>query len=237
MATSNEAKQDLIQHITFPIPSLKDVPKPGSLGKEQRLETIIANLDKQHQTTRLKIIEAAKRKLQEHHASKQEDDPDKMDISPPAGSDGMEVFLSNLNTPYLDSMGDPCSTPSTAHLMEGMSVGVPQKLPPIEIQLAKETLDQIALYDIHALPARKFYADALSRSRGESSGNGGGAATVTDPRRSSTGGGGAASDPRRLSSVGGPTSAPPSRAGSGTFATTSGRTDPRFANDPRLRGR
>lgn len=231
MTTSNEAKQDLIQHITFPIPSLRDVPKPGTLGKEQRLETIIANLDKQHQTTRLKIIEAAKKILQEHHASDQED---KMDTCPPVtGSDGMEVFLSNLNTPYLDSMGDPCSSPSTAHLMEGMSVGIPQKTPPIEMQLAKETLDQIALYDTHALPARKFYADALSRSRGESSGSSGGA---TDPRRSSTGGAASASDPRR-SSTGGPTSAPPSRAGSGTFAIPSGRTDPRFANDPRLRGR
>ncbi|KAL9534363.1 hypothetical protein SMMN14_02370 [Sphaerulina musiva] len=204
MANTKEAKRDLIPHITFPIPSLKDIPRPAD--KEQRIKTIIANLDKHHQTARLSIIEAAKLRLEEEHQAleqnQQVDDEDNMDLSPiMSPPDGIELFLSNLHAPYHESMGDPCyynnknnSAPSgvSPHMTpaekerepeqeEKMSQGVPQNIPPVEIRLARETLAQIARYDAHALPARKFYTDALSRSMG-----GGGVGGVGGGRREST---------------------------------------------------
>lgn len=266
MANTKEAKRDLIPHITFPIPSLKDIPRPAD--KEQRIKTIIANLDKHHQTARLSIIEAAKLRLEEEHQAleqnKQVDDEDNMDLSPiMSPPDGIELFLSNLHAPYHESMGDPCyynnKNPAPSGVSphrtsaekereqeqeEKMSQGVPQKIPPVEIRLARETLAQIARYDAHALPARKFYTDALSRSMGGGGvgGVGGGRRESTminnsSPRRvSSTGGGGggglvAALDPSWRSgstTTATTTGYTTSRTGSATF--TPGRVDPRLAN-------
>lgn len=264
MANTKEAKRDLIPHITFPIPSLKDIPRPAD--KEQRIKTIIANLDKHHQTARLSIIEAAKLRLEEEHQAleqnKEVNDEDNMDLSPiMSPPDGMELFLSNLHAPYHESMGDPCyynnknnsaasgvsphRTPAEKEREpeqeEKMSKGVPQNIPPVEIRLARETLAQIARYDAHALPARKFYTDALSRSMG-GGGVGGGRRESTminnsSPRRvSSTGGGGggglvAAIDPSWRSgatTTATTTGYTTSRTGSATF--TPGRVDPRLAN-------
>lgn len=61
-----------------------------------------------------------------------------------------------------------------------------QVTPPPEIRLAKETLDQIDLYDKHAKPAKDYYEKALKRlTQGRSlSGPSNGAANATpvDPR-------------------------------------------------------
>lgn len=267
MANTKEAKRDLIPHITFPIPSLKDIPRPAD--KEQRIKTIIANLDKHHQTARLSIIEAAKLRLEEEHQAleqnrKEVNDEDNMDLSPISPPDGTELFLSNLHAPYHESMGDPCyynnknnSAPSSggAYMTpaekerekeeqeEKMSKGVPQKTPPVEIRLARETLAQIALYDAHALPARKFYTDALSRSIGGGGvgGVGGGRRESTmisnsSPRRvSSTGGGGglvAAIDPswRSGSTTAAATTTGYTTSRTGSATLTAGRVDPRLAN-------
>lgn len=267
MANTKEAKRDLIPHIAFPIPSLKDIPRPAD--KEQRIKTIIANLDKHHQTARLSIIEAAKLRLEEEHQAleqnKQVDDEDNMDLSPISPPDGIELFLSNLHAPYHESMGDPCyynnkNNPAPSgvgpHVTpaekereqeqeEKMSQGVPQKIPPVEIRLARETLAQIARYDAHALPARKFYTDALSRSMG-----GGGVGGVGGGRRESTMI--SNSSPRRVSSAGGGGGGglvaaidPSWRSGSTTTATTTGYTTSRTGSatftpgrvDPRLANR
>ncbi|KJX96113.1 hypothetical protein TI39_contig831g00003 [Zymoseptoria brevis] len=81
--------QTLQQHIYLPIPSLKTVPKNPS--NQERLDLIIANVEKNHKKVQSNIIAAAKAQLDRDIESARirnqthEDnlpDPDAMDISP-----------------------------------------------------------------------------------------------------------------------------------------------------------
>ncbi|KAM3423847.1 hypothetical protein BST61_g1245 [Cercospora zeina] len=175
MSATKPSKEGLIPHITFQIPSLKDVPKHGTLSKEERLKTIISNLDKHQQGVRLSILDGAKEKHQASiaNASTNDDstseDGELMDIypySPPqnhrsSNEKSISQLLESLETPYRESQGDPVSTGPI-----NLSPDLRQKTPPSEIQAAKEALDKIAVYDTHARPAKKFYTDALARMQG-----------------------------------------------------------------------
>ncbi|KAI5358009.1 hypothetical protein Slin15195_G063380 [Septoria linicola] len=224
--TTRDPKQDLLPHVTFPIPDLKAIPKPGTLCREERLKTIIANLDQHHQATRSNIIEAGKQNLaqalESQHAkntTNSEDADSDMDIdpppphTPPPDPAGMALMFANLNTPYHESMGDPVSTGRIPP-----DPSIKQSTPPLEIQHAKETLDNLALYDGIALPARQFYSDALDRLNGPT--------PSVDPRRMSSGSGSAFAKPSPWESTSRPGSS--SRAVSGTFGASA---------DPRLAGR
>ncbi|KAF2207763.1 hypothetical protein CERZMDRAFT_102029 [Cercospora zeae-maydis SCOH1-5] len=199
MSTTKPSKDDLIPHITFQIPSLKDVPKHGTLSKEERLKTIISNIDKHQQGVRHRIVHEAKQRHQASLAAAEtnpdptSEDEDRMDISPdspppnqtPSSVKYISQLLESLQTPYHESQGDPVTTgpikpPSNLR----------QKTPPPEIQAAKEALDKIELYDTHARPAKKFYTDALMRLQsGGASASGG-----SESRKASTS---SASDPRK----------------------------------------
>ncbi|GIZ37079.1 hypothetical protein CKM354_000054200 [Cercospora kikuchii] len=241
MSTTKSAKEDLISHIIFPAPSLKDVPKHGTLSKEDRLKTIISNLEKHQQAVRLSTLNEAKKKYQASHAAPHDnqgfssDDEDHMDISP--GSPAPEQtetdksatsqLLDTLRTPYRESQGDPVST---GPIRPPPNVRQKTQLP--EIQAAEEALNTIATYDSRALASKRFYIDALRRVQGGgasgSESRKASASSVTDSRKGSMGNG--VVDPRRASTGAPAEGRPlPNRTASGSVMNRSA--------DPRLAGR
>ncbi|CAK1361274.1 hypothetical protein CB0940_03332 [Cercospora beticola] len=241
MSTTKSSKEDLVSHVIFPAPSLKDVPKHGTLSKEDRLKIIISNLEKHQQAVRIGTLNEAKTKHQASHAAAHDnqhfssDDEDRMDISP--GSPAPEQtetdksatsqLLDTLRTPYRESSGDPVSTSPFKP-----PPNVQQKTQPPEIQAAKEALNTIATYDSHALPSKRFYIDALARLQGGgASGNESrkaSAPSTNDTRKASVGSG--VVDPRRASTAAPAEGRPlPNRTASGSVMNRSA--------DPRLAGR
>ncbi|PPJ57061.1 hypothetical protein CBER1_00532 [Cercospora berteroae] len=241
MSTTKPSKEDLISHINFPIPSLKDVPKHGTLSKEDRLQTTISNLEKHQQAVRLSTLNEANQKHQAFVAASHNnqefssDDEDRMDISPtspaPAQTHNDDTAMSglrdSLRAPYRESQGDPVFTgPVKPH------PNVRQKTPPPEILAGKEALDRIATYDSHALVRKRFYVDALGRAQGGGTSDNESrkvsASSASDPRKASMGSG--VVDPRRAS-TGAPAEGRPL-----PNMTASGSVMNRSA-DPRLAGR
>lgn len=241
MSTTKSSKEDLISHVVFPAPTLKDVPKHGTLSKEDRLKTIISNLEKHQQAVRLSTLNEAKKNIQASHAALHDnpefssDDEDHMDIAP--GSPAPEQtetdksatsqLLDTLRTPYRESQGDPVSTGPIKP-----PANVRQKTQPPEIQAAKEALDTIATYNSHALPSKRFYVDALARLQGggasENESRKASASSTNDPRKASMGRG--VGDPRRASTGAPAEGRPlPNRTASGSVMNRSA--------DPRLAGR
>lgn len=166
-------KEDLLKHIFHPVPAPSTLPSPTS--KDQRLRTIIYNLDKQQQAVRLSIIEAAKQKVEEHETnskSDSSDDPDRMDISPPPSATpkrgGMSpLFLANLEAEYTDSMGDVSVSSSSSSRRLPTETGQQKDNPPFEIAMASEALEKISLYNQHAFPTRRFYNEELQKVTGD----------------------------------------------------------------------
>ncbi|CAK3878661.1 Hypothetical predicted protein [Lecanosticta acicola] len=81
---------------------------------------------------------------------------------------GINLFLANLSAPVPESGRDPC-VPADGSLPPPPP-GVRQATPPLEIQVAKETLDRIAEYELHSQPAKEHYEKALERMRRGSTG-------------------------------------------------------------------
>lgn len=154
--------EDIRPFIALPIPNLKALTP--TTNKEDRLRTIISNLDQQQEAVRLSIIGGFKERL----AKATKPDPDAMDIDSSHGrpgqpaNDGMESLFTSLNCPYHDSMGD-VSVKGDA-LLPQPPPAMRQATPPLEIQYAKEATESIKFYDrTVAKPARQHYVDALQR--------------------------------------------------------------------------
>ncbi|KAF7190277.1 hypothetical protein HII31_08608 [Pseudocercospora fuligena] len=198
------SKDDLIPHILLPLPNLMEIRKPPD--KETRLNMIIGNIEKQQNQVKSRIIETAKRKRE---LSVVEHGVEAMDVDEPRGralpaqDPAMEQMLAAMNTPYKESMGDPYLRPDA--MVPPPPPDTRQTTPPPEIKLAKQTLDQIQLYEKHASRTRKFYKDALHRERRRTSAGGSAASAPWNVSRTSSASGagvrGVASpnrDPRRV---------------------------------------
>jgi hypothetical protein len=219
-------------------------------NREERLKTIIANIDRQQANVRAAIIEDARSYQQTQRESmtdaEQPTNEDAMDVDPTTVDDEAdrpadELLYQNLNAPYVEGSGDPCMLPLAP---DGSFFAVPpglkQARAPQEIQLAKETIDHISLYDKTSRQApfgRDYYMQALRRTQpyGAASASSGAERRPSMPppldRRSSIGSANIASPHSRRSSA-----TPVEGA-----ATRSPPRDPRLAraalHDPRVRSR
>lgn len=169
------SKDSLIPHILLPLPNLAEVQKPPS--NEKRLELIISNLEKHHNSVKTSIVQAAKAKRKrdltrvEHRIKATDIDPTPARTFP-AQDAAMIHMLASLNTPYRESMGDPYLRPDIG--IPPPPPGTRPATPPPHMQLAKEALDQIKLYDKHTGRTKKFYKSALDRERRRTSTGGSG---------------------------------------------------------------
>ncbi|EME86053.1 uncharacterized protein MYCFIDRAFT_202365 [Pseudocercospora fijiensis CIRAD86] len=162
-----------------------EIQKPPS--KEARLNMIISNIERQQNHVKSRIIETAKRKRK---LSAVEHGVEAMDVDGPRGRalpsqhPTMEQMLAAMNTPYTESMGDPYLRPDAT--LPPPPPGTRQVTPPPEIKLAKETLDQIELYEKHASRTRNFFKAALQRERRRNSTGGSAASAPWNVRRTSS---------------------------------------------------
>ncbi|KAF2162057.1 hypothetical protein M409DRAFT_58513 [Zasmidium cellare ATCC 36951] len=192
------SKKSLQPYISLPLPkSLKDASKPQT--KEERLRTILSNLEAHHNTVRNRLIAQAKAKHMALEEQREQEDLQPSTKSPtqepqhpsiPSNQQSLDHLYQTLSTPYTPGTGD-LST-STTNPLPQPSPSLRQATPPPEIAIAKETLDQIELYEQHARPTREYYERALRRlreGRRESVGGAGGERPGGPVRTASAGSG------------------------------------------------
>ncbi|CZT18797.1 uncharacterized protein RCC_04641 [Ramularia collo-cygni] len=218
-------QSQLRKHIYLPVPNPRELPKE-TLSKPEMITAIVENLDKSHQAVRNNIITAAKDKQ-----ARQSSQPSTGTISNPTDkAAGIALLIANLKAPA--PLQDPCM-PSTGAIAPPPT-SIIQETPPLEIQLARETLEQLEQYDRYARQTRHYYRDALERM--ESS----------DPRRTKSSGASIPSHPPALgittsglagsNGYGNPIVSPGMRGGPGS-ASASPWNGPANASprDPRMR--
>ncbi|EGP83897.1 uncharacterized protein MYCGRDRAFT_96300 [Zymoseptoria tritici IPO323] len=174
--------QTLQQHIYLPIPSLKTVPKNPS--NQERLDLIIANVEKNHKKVQSNIIAAAKAQLdRDIESAKTRDqthedilpDPDAMDISQttsPAkrstaleAKEAKELLLASLRAPSPPPGLDPYQ--STRATFPKPPPHMRQSSSPRPIQVAKQAMDAVEAYNEHAGHLTEHYAHALQRRKNQ----------------------------------------------------------------------
>jgi hypothetical protein len=153
----------------------KQVSHPSN--REERLKTIIANIDRQQANVRAAIIEDARSYQQSQLRLADPDhapDQDAMDVDPipvddEADRQADDLLYQNLNAPYVEGSGDPCMLPLAPDgSFFAAPPGLKQARVPQEIQLAMETLDYISLYEKSSCQApfgRDYYMQALRRTQ------------------------------------------------------------------------
>ncbi|TKA67937.1 hypothetical protein B0A55_06569 [Friedmanniomyces simplex] len=147
----------MLPHIFRPIADLSHLPQPTD--REDRLRTIIANLEKHDQDVRSSVLAEARQRLE---SLRPDEDTDMNDGngSPPC-SDHRQ-FVASLNAPYTEGSGDPC-------LLHGSiptaGPSVRQATVPVQVRAAQDAIQQMDAYDRHAKQTKDYYVKALQRQQ------------------------------------------------------------------------
>jgi hypothetical protein len=147
-------------------------------NREDRLNAIIANIDRQQSIVRAAIIEDARSYQKTYLRSSSDADPESsenaMDIDSSQFDDeadrkAEELLYQNLNAPYIEGSGDQSMLPFAPDgTFFAPPPGVIQAKSPQEFQLAKETLEYVYLYEKTSCKAqfgRDYYVQALRRTQ------------------------------------------------------------------------
>ncbi|KAK1072022.1 hypothetical protein LTR74_002852 [Friedmanniomyces endolithicus] len=175
----------MLPHIFRPIPDLSKMPQPTN--REDRLRTIIANLEKHDQDVRYSMLAEARQRLESLRADEDTEMNDGMDTQSSSSSDHRQ-FVASMNAPYTEGSGDPCllhgSIPTSGPSVRQAPV-------PVQVRVAQDAIEQMEAYDRHAKQTKDSYVRALQRqqsSRGDAGpAQPGGGQLNPDPRRRPTG--------------------------------------------------
>ncbi|GAB1736730.1 hypothetical protein NU219Hw_g8345t1 [Hortaea werneckii] len=147
------------KHIFQPIPKLDGLSPLAS--REDRLQTIIANLEKHERDVKASIVAEGLQKLQ--NARKEATHADTMEIERDQPVDHGRV-PSNLRAPYQQGSGDPCMTqidPNQLADIAEQAGGDPQ------LAAVLEAFRRLREYDTLSSKAKEPYIKALERQRAQ----------------------------------------------------------------------
>ncbi|KAI7215041.1 hypothetical protein KC333_g5685 [Hortaea werneckii] len=147
------------KHIFQPIPNLDGLSPLAS--REDRLKTIIANLEKHERDVKACIVAEGLQKLQ--NARKEATHADAMEIESNQSVDHGRVSF-NLRAPYKQGSGDPCMPPiDPSHLADTaeQARGDPQ------LAAVSEAFRRLREYDTLSSKAKEPYIKALERQRAQ----------------------------------------------------------------------
>ncbi|KAK0322661.1 hypothetical protein LTR54_002877 [Friedmanniomyces endolithicus] len=175
----------MLPHIFRPIPDLSELPQPTN--REDRLRTIIANLEKHDQDVRYSMLVEARQRLKSLSADEDTEMNDGVDAQSSSSSDHRQ-FIASMNASYTEGSGDPCllhgSIPTSGPSVRQAPV-------PVQVRVAQDAIEQMEAYDRHVKQTKDYYVKALQRqqsSRGDASpAQPGGGHLNLDPRRRPTG--------------------------------------------------
>ncbi|RMZ10648.1 hypothetical protein D0860_03727 [Hortaea werneckii] len=147
-------------HIFQPIPNL-NIPQ-CRMSREERLKTIIANLDKHEQDVRNSIVAEAFQKLQTARQAATDANTTAIHSDQPVDH-GQVPF--NLRAPYQQGSGDPCMP----HIDPKQLAEVAAEQARTDPQLAAvlEAFGQLREYETLARRAKEPYMKALERLRAQ----------------------------------------------------------------------
>ncbi|RMZ15448.1 hypothetical protein D0862_01671 [Hortaea werneckii] len=144
------------KHIFQPIPKLD-----GLASREDRLKTIIANLEKHERDVKASIVAEGLQKLQ--NARKEATHVDAMEVESDQPVDHGRVPF-NLRAPYQQGSGDPCMAqidPNQLADIAEQAGGDPQ------LAAVLEAFRRLREYDTLSRKAKEPYIKALERQRAQ----------------------------------------------------------------------
>ncbi|KAI7551694.1 hypothetical protein KC331_g2385 [Hortaea werneckii] len=147
------------KHIFQPIPKLDGLSPLAS--REDRLKTIIANLEKHERDVKASIAAEGLQKLQ--NALKEATHADTMTIESDQPVDHGQL-PSSLRAPYRQGSGDPCMPPIDPNHLAGIAEqarGDPQ------LAAVLEAFRRLREYDTLSSKAKEPYIRALERQRAQ----------------------------------------------------------------------
>ncbi|KAK3072007.1 hypothetical protein LTR53_007595 [Teratosphaeriaceae sp. CCFEE 6253] len=147
-----------LNHLFHPIPDLTNLPQPAN--KEERLQIIIANLEKQHQG--VSMLAEARQRLESARTARDDSMDTDADSNGPAPADHRQ-FVANMNAPHSEGSSDPYLSHGT---IPAADRSVKQAPVPAEVSIAQDLAAQMGAYDKHARQTRDYYVKALERQRG-----------------------------------------------------------------------
>ncbi|KAI6914159.1 hypothetical protein D0869_02925 [Hortaea werneckii] len=148
------------KHIFQPIPKLDGLSPLAS--REDRLKSIIANLEKHERDVKASIAAEALQKLQTARREAANADTTAIDGDPQVDYGRIP---SNLRAPYRQGSGDPCMPPidpnHLANAAAEQATGDPQ------LAAVLEAFGQLRKYDTLSSKAKEPYIKALERQRAQ----------------------------------------------------------------------
>ncbi|KAI7347492.1 hypothetical protein KC320_g7198 [Hortaea werneckii] len=148
------------KHIFQPISDLNKPQRP--MNREDRLKTIIANLEKHEQDCRTSIVAEAFQKLQTARQEATDADTMAIDSDPPVDHGRLP---SNLRAPYQQGSGDPCMPHIDPKQLAEAAAGQARADPQLAAVL--EAFGHLREYETLARRAKEPYIRALERQRAQ----------------------------------------------------------------------
>ncbi|KAI6829402.1 hypothetical protein KC340_g12470 [Hortaea werneckii] len=148
------------KHIFQPIPKLDGLSPLAS--REDRLKTIIANLEKHERDVKASIAAEGLQKLR--NARKEATHADAMEIESNQPMDYGRL-PSNLRAPYRQGSGDPCMPPIDPNHLANAAAEQARGDPQLAAVL--EAFGQLREYDTLSSKAKEPYIKALERQRAQ----------------------------------------------------------------------
>ncbi|KAI7364179.1 hypothetical protein KC354_g5914 [Hortaea werneckii] len=148
------------KHIFQPIPKLDGLSPLAS--REDRLKSIIANLEKHERDVKASIAAEGLQKLQ--NARKEATHADAMEIESNQPMDHGRL-PSNLRAPYRQGSGDPCMPPIDPNHLANAAAEQARGDPQLAAVL--EAFTRLREYETLSCKAREPYIKALERQRAQ----------------------------------------------------------------------
>ncbi|KAI6796977.1 hypothetical protein D0861_02779 [Hortaea werneckii] len=153
------------KHIFQPIPDLNKLQRP--ITREDRLKTILANLEKHEQDVkqhRKSIVAEALQKLETARQKAADTDTTTVDHDPQPLDHGR--LPSNLRAPYRQGSGDPCMPPIDPRRLAAAEAAEQARADP-QLAAVIEAVARLREYETLAGRAKEPYIKALERQRAQ----------------------------------------------------------------------
>ncbi|KAI6837791.1 hypothetical protein KC367_g8092 [Hortaea werneckii] len=150
------------KHIFQPIPDLNRLQRP--ITREDRLKTILANLEKHEQDVKKSIVAGALQKLQTARQKATDTDTTTIDHDQQPLDHGR--LPSNLRAPYRQGSGDPCMPYIDPRRLAEADAAEQARADP-QLAAVLEAVAQLREYETCAGRAKEPYIKALERQRAQ----------------------------------------------------------------------